>query len=170
MSLVKRDVVDELHKDARINYPRRRTIIKGLDDLWQADLADFQLYARENKGHKYILMVIDCFSKFLWTAPLKDKSGPTVKTALTKIFSGARLPKNLQTDQGKEFYNTHVSGLMKKHGINHYSTYTVKKASMAERVIRTIKGRLYREFSLSGKYKWLDILNDVTRKIQQSPS
>lgn len=57
----KLDVVEELHKPARRNYPRRRVIIKGLDDLWQADLADFTTYGRENKGFKYILMVIDCF-------------------------------------------------------------------------------------------------------------
>lgn len=163
MSKIKAAIVREMHKPARVNYARRRTIIKGFDDLWQADLAEFGLYARENKGYKFILVVIDCFSKYLWTAPLKDKTGNSVCNALEAIFKkDKRIPKNLQTDNGKEFYNSNVGGLLKKHAINHYSTYTIMKAAMAERVIRTLKDKLYRSFSLRGEYKWDDILDEVT--------
>ncbi|KAK9730804.1 Integrase core domain [Popillia japonica] len=105
MSRVKKDIVNELHKPARRNFRRRRVIIKGLDDLWQADLADFKLYSRENRRYKYILVVIDAFSKFLWTQPLKTKSAMEVKDAMDKILKEGRHPKNLQTDAGKEFYN-----------------------------------------------------------------
>ena len=164
-STPKQDLINELHKPARKNYPRRRVIIKGIDDLWQADLAEFQTYASENKGYKFILVVIDCFSKFVWTLPIKNKSGEEVTGAITKIFSrGDRIPANLQTDNGKEFFNNHFQRVMKEFNINHYSTYSTMKASIVERVIRTPKDKLYRMFSLRGKYKYYDKLNEITRK------
>lgn len=164
----KLQVVKELHKQARKNFKRRRTIIKGFDDLWQTDLAEFGPYARENKGYKYILLVIDCFSKYLWTRPLKNKTGPEVTAAMTNIFKEGRIPKNIQSDDGKEYYNQHFQKLMKKHGINHYSTYSTKKAAIVERVIRTLKSKLYKTFSLQGTYKWFDILKDKTLEYNNS--
>uniref|UniRef100_A0A1Y1MVM7 Integrase catalytic domain-containing protein n=1 Tax=Photinus pyralis TaxID=7054 RepID=A0A1Y1MVM7_PHOPY len=156
-------VVNELHKAARKNFPRRRTIIKGFDDLWQADLAEFIPYAKENKGYKYILVVIDCFSKYLWTRGLKTKTGEEVTKAVQAIFkSTRRRPKNLQTDAGKEFYNKSFAKLMMQERINHYSTYSTKKAALAERVIRSIKNPLYRQFSLRGKYVWIDAIESIT--------
>lgn len=151
-------LIKELHRPTRKNYPRRRTIIKGLDDLWQADLAQLDQYARHNKGFKFILVVIDCFSKFVWCRPLKSKSAEDVTTAFTDILSEARKPRNLQTDQGKEFYNSRFQKLMRTFKINHYNTFSITKASMAERVIRTLKEWLYKYFSLNGKFKWVDYL------------
>lgn len=155
-------VVEELHKPARKNFPRKRTIIKHRDDLWQADLAEFTQHSKENRGHKYILTVIDCYSKFLWTRPLKSKNASDVCKAMDSILNEGRIPANLQTDQGKEFYNQSFEKLMKTRSINHYSTYSVKKAAIVERVIRTFKNALYKRFSLRGKYKWIDLLSEVT--------
>lgn len=153
-------LVNELHKPISKNFRRRRTIIKGLDDLWQADLGQLDLYAKFNKNYKYILTVIDCFSKFLWMKPLKTKSGEEVATAFESILQN-RKPHNLQTDQGKEFFNTNFKELMVKYNINHYNTYSCKKASIAERVLRTIKERLFKYFSLSGSYRWIDVLPSI---------
>lgn len=157
----KQDVVNELHKPARRNFPRRRVIIKGFDDLWQADLAEFTTYSRDNRGYNYILVVIDCFSKFVWALAVKKKSSANVSEAMHKILRGSRKPSNLQTDAGTEFYNASFKALMKKHNINHYSTYSTKKASIVERVIRTLKEKIYRTFSVSGSYKWIDILPKI---------
>ena len=85
MSYVKKTIVMELHGPGRRRYPRSRTIIKGLDVLWQADLADLQAFARDNGGYKYILVVIDCFSKYLWLRAVKDKSGPNVSHAMRML-------------------------------------------------------------------------------------
>lgn len=165
MSKVKQDIVRELHKPARKNFKRRRIIIKGLDDLWQADLADFKLYARDNRGYKYILVIIDSFSKYLWTVALKSKTATEVRDAMEKLLkTSSRLPKNLQTDAGSEFFNKLFQALMKKYHINHYSTFSVIKASIAERVVRTLKEKLYKEFSLRGKFNWLSILDNVTNE------
>lgn len=64
MSQNKQALVEELHKPARKNYPRRHVDIRGLDETWQADLVDMSSYARENNKYKYLLTVIDIFSKF----------------------------------------------------------------------------------------------------------
>lgn len=151
----KQDIVNELHRGARRNFVRRHTVIKGLDDLWQADLVDLQKYSSINKGFKYVLIVIDVLSKYVWARPLKSKSKKFVSSAMCSILTeSTRKPKNLQTDLGKEFYNDSFKHLMETYNINHYSTCSVKKASIVERVIRTIKSRLYKLFSLCGKYEW----------------
>lgn len=165
MSKIKEIIVNELHKPARRTYPRRKYIIRGFDDTWQADLGEFGFYAKENKGYKYILFVIDTFSKFLWTAPLKNKSGDSVTLAMKKILeSDVRRPKKLQTDAGKEFYNKKFQNLLQDYNITLYSTYTIVKAAMAERVIKTIKEKLYKMFGLRGNNRWYDILDDVTNE------
>ncbi|KAJ8973292.1 hypothetical protein NQ317_019599 [Molorchus minor] len=79
----------------------------------KADLAEMGNYAKENRNNRYILVVIDCFSKFM--KPIKNKSGPKV------------------TRQGYVLKN------LNKYNVNHYSTYTVKKVAIVERVIRTLK-------------------------------
>lgn len=162
-------LVNELHKPARKNYPRRRTIIKGLDDLWQMDLAEMRPYASQNKNFKLILVVIDCFSKFMWTRPLKTKTGDELTRAFSDILAHTkRTPKNLQSDQGTEFYNSKFQSLMTKHNINHYSTFTTKKAAIAERAIRTLKNKLYNYFSLRGSYKWIDVLAAITDEYNET--
>ncbi len=72
-----------------------------------------------------------------------------------------RVPKNIQTDNGTEFYNKEFKTLMDKYNINHYSTYTHLKASIVERFNRTLKEKMWREFSMQGTYKWINILNKL---------
>lgn len=162
MTNIKEEIVNEIHKPARKHFKRRRVIVKGLNDLVQADLVEMIKYAKINKGYKYILVVINVFSKFVWCEPVKNKSGNEVVRAMDKILSqmNAR-PKNLQTDMGKEFYNKKFKELTDKWKINHYSSYTHLKASVVERVNRTLKNKMWRQFSLQGNYKWLDVLSDI---------
>lgn len=150
----------------------------GIDDLWQADLAEMIWHAKQNDNYKYILVVINCFSKYVWCEPLKNKTAEEVERAMNRVLSENQPPKNLQTDMGKEFYNAKFKKLMEKFKINHYSTYSVKKASIVERVIRTLKEKIWRNFSLRGEYKWIDALprlvdeynNTVHRTIKMKPS
>lgn len=165
ISAEKFQVVKELHTQARRNFSRRRVIVRGLNETWQSDLLQIDQHARENKGYKYILVVIDIFSKYLWTESLKDKSGNSVTSAFESILKRVdQTPKNLQTDNGKEYYNTCFNNLMKQYSINHYSTYSTKKAQIAERVIRSLKELLYKSFSLRGTYRWYDILSKITNE------
>ncbi|XP_077282729.1 uncharacterized protein LOC143908795 [Temnothorax americanus] len=137
-SAEKRRLVEELHAPARRNLSRRRVIVRGYDDLWQADVVEMRPYTRFHRGYHYILTVIDVLSKHAWAVPLKTKSGPEVTTAIAKIIrDGGRCPKNLQTDKGKEFYNTNVQKLLKKHNINHYSTYSTTEVFRIVKVQKT---------------------------------
>lgn len=156
-------VVKEIHKQARKNFPRRHVVMKDIDDLWQADLIDMQSISRENSNFKYILAVIDVFSKYAWVYPLKQKNMEQTFKAFQHLFSKNRIPKNLQTDLGTEFYNKKLKTLFNHYNINHYSTYSTKKASVVERFIRTFKGIMYRYFSLKGNYVWFS--HDILSKL-----
>lgn len=159
MSVEKQRLAEELHAPARRNFPRRRVIVRGYDDLWQADVVEMRPYARRNKGYNYILTIIDVLSKYAWAVPLKSKRGDEMTRAFSGVFRrSARCPRNLQTDAGKEFYNSDVRELMEKHRINHYSTYSVMKASVVERFNRTLKNEMWKMFTLNGAYKWVDEL------------
>lgn len=160
---IKKQVIDELHKPARVKFKRRHTIVKGLNDLFQADLVEMIPYASVNKGFRYILMVLDVFSKKLWARPVKRKTGEEVTKAMKEILVEA-VPKNLQTDQGKEFFNKSFKHLMDKYKINHYSTFSSMKASVVERCNRTIKNMMWKEFSLQGNFKWLNMLPEIVSR------
>lgn len=159
----KKQLVEELHKPARRNFKRRPVHLQGINDLWQADLVEMGDYSNVNNGFRYLLTVIDAFSKFAWALPVKTKSGIEVSNAMEKIL-GKQSPANLQTDHGKEFYNSHFQNLMKKYNINHYSTYSVMKASIVERFNRTLKGMMWKQFSLTGSFKWIDMIESLVDK------
>ena len=168
MSNEKLTVVTELHKPARKNYPRRRVHMRGIDETWQADLVEMLPYARENNGYKYLLTVIDIFSKYAWAVPVKSKSGPDVTAAMQSVLVQGRIPKNLHTDEGKEFYNAHFKNLMQRFDINHYSTHSNLKASICERFNRTLKNKMWPQFNLRGNYKWIDILPNLISKYNET--
>lgn len=154
--MAKQQIVNEIHKAARRNFLRRSVILKGIEDLWQADLMDMQNLRKYNKGYNYILIVIDCFSKYAWAEPLKLKNKFEVSRAFEHILLSSRQnPVNLQTDKGSEFYNNTFQTLMRTYNINHYSSFSTKKASIVERLIKTLKNKLYKYFSFNGNYKWL---------------
>lgn len=158
--MTKRQIVEEIHRYARKNFERRKYSMRGIADTLQADLIDMQQFKRNNRGYRYILIVIDVFSKRAYAEPLKDKTAKSTTEAMEKILRqvGQRI-RNLQTDDGKEFFNGAMKRLLAQYdNINHYSTYTSKKASIVERLIRTIKRKLYMQFNLNGSNKWHTIL------------
>ena len=161
MNDIKKALVNELHKPARRNYPRRKVDIRGIDETWQADLVIMNAYSDENNGYKNLLTVIDNFSKYAWAVPLKDKSGDAITAALKSIFIKGRVPKNLHVDKGTEFYNKKCKALLKKYNVNLYSTFSEIKASIIERFNRTLKSKMWKMFSLRGSYKWNDIIGNL---------
>lgn len=162
---IRRLIAEELHKPARRNFPRRSTVIKGINDLYQADLVEMRPYSRINKGLNYILTVINCFTKVAHAVPLRNKSAQDVVKAMEMVLRkiGDKM-KLLQTDDGKEYYNQRFSELMSKWNVKHYSTKSEKKASIIERFNRTLKSAMYKRFSQRGSYVWHDILTDLIRE------
>jgi len=100
-----------------------------------------------------------CWVSTHWTEPLIVKNGNEVTKAMAKIIrDDERCPKNLHIDRGKEFYNSDVQKLLKKCNINHYSTYSIMKASIFEWFNCTLKNDIWKQFTHNGSYKWIDIL------------
>jgi len=140
-----------LHKPARKHFLRNRTITGAIDKQWQADLADMQSLASSNSGYKYILTVIDIFSKFAWAIPIKSKSSKDMVPAFETLFkkSAPRKPERLQTDAGKEFLNKDVQALFKQKHIHHFFSASDNKAAVVERFNRTLKTRIWTYFTLT---------------------
>ena len=153
-------------------FPRRRVIAKCPFELMMADLIEYRMYKRQNKGYSYILLVIDAFSKVVYTAPMKHKDATSTFQAFESIFDNfTEYPINLCTDEGKEFFNSKVRALFLMYGINHYAipTKSLSKASVAERAIRTIKQRLQKYFGFKKNNRWVDVIDQVTLNYNNTP-
>ena len=150
-----------LHKPVRKTFRRRRTYSKGINDLFQADLADMSALSRQNDGNRYLLTCIDVFSKRAWAVPLLNKSGDNVKRAFEKIFEDA-MPNMIQTDKGTEFLNSTVQALFAAHNIKHYTSENEDiKAAVVERFNRTLKNKMWRYFTYSKSQKYIDVLDEL---------
>jgi len=153
-----------LHKPSRKRYNTRPYKVGGIDQQWQADLVEMIPYERVNNGYKYLLTVIDLFSRYAWAVPIKDKSGKEVKRAFENIFTrNARKPERLQTDEGKEFDNRHVQHMLNLENIRFFTVKSQFKAAVVERFNRTLKNKMWRHFTHTGSYKWLNILPGLMR-------
>ena len=111
-----------LHKPRPTRFPTTPTLVFDRDEQWQMDLVDMQKLSRWNKGHRYLLTVINVLSKYAWAVSIKSKSSKEIIRGLEGIYRQAspRRPLRVQTDQGKEFYNTGVQAWFKKHGWHHF--------------------------------------------------
>ena len=132
----------------------------------QMDLADFPRFSQFNDGNRYILVCIDAFSRMVWAESVTDKSAASVVRAANKIFTRMRnTPSHIQTDMGKEFYNVDFTRLMKKYKMTHYSTRNMdKKATIAERFIRTLKDKIYRFLTFSSGFRYSDVLQKIVQQ------
>lgn len=164
--MIKQQIIKEIHRNARQNFERRKYTMRGIANTLQADLADMQWLAEDNDGYRYFLIAIDIFSKKAYAEPLKDKKKESVVVAMEKIFRqvGKQI-QHLHTDKGTEFYNRLMTELLVKYNnINHYSTKTGKKASIVERLIRTIKRKLYMEMHFQSSWQWYKNLKKIIDK------
>ena len=85
---------------------------------------------------------LTCSSKYAWVIPLKNKTGPSLVEAFKIILASGRKPEKIITDQGTEFFNKHSNALLKDEDIELYNTCNETKASIVERLIRTLKTRM----------------------------
>ena len=151
-------LAEELHKPIKRKFEKRRVLVNGIDRIWAADLEDMQAFAKFNRGVKYLLAVIDVFSKYGWLIPLKDKTGKSVASALKTIFK-ERKPEKMWVDKGKEFYNKDVKDL-----IELYSTENEEKSSVVERWIRTMKEKMWKYFTANSTIIYINKLPDLVRE------
>ena len=159
--------IDEIYSKPPLrNYPTNKTIIKSIDDTWSSDLLDMNDYGtKNNKGYRYILVVIDNFSKFGWTIPLKKKYAQSITDAFSQIVkSSKRKPILLETDDGKEYVNKNFSEFLNNHNIKRHSRNTHVGAVFAERFNRAIRNLLKKPVFEKGRADWLSDLPSITNK------
>lgn len=149
-------------KRKRGNFERLKILVTAPRKILSIDLADFQRISEFNDGYRYVLVAIDTFSRFAWAYPLRTKRGVEVSQRLEEIIRQTNYPK-IHCDEGTEFYNSHVQGMLKKYNSSLYSTYGKGKAAHAERLIRTLKGRLFRLLHQRNTWQWIDFLPLVVR-------
>ena len=148
-----------LHKPIRKKFLRRKTVVAGIDTQWQADLADLSKLSKSNDKHRYLLCIIDDFSKYAWVVPIKDKTGKTLVIAFKSVLKSGRCPKSLQTDKGTEFKNKEFQNFLKTKKIHFFTTENPEtKASIVERFQRTLKTRMWKYFTHHRTLRYVDIL------------
>ena len=168
---MKRDLtklfLDEIYSTPpRKNYPTNKIVYNHIDEIWSIDLVDMIDYKiSNNKGFRYIFIVIDNFSKHLWAILLKNKFSQTITNEFSNILTKSkRKPLKLEGDRGTEFYNSIFQSFLKSESIYHYSRYTDKGPSIAERVIRTLRNLLKKPVFEKGKADWLSELSSVIKQ------
>ena len=170
--LRKHDLHSKFRRIVKKRFPRRQIIARFPNEIYMADLIEYPKYKVINKGYVYILLLIDCFTKEIFIAPMKKKDQTNSAMAFETILKTFdEFPKHLITDGGKEFFNSSVAKVFHNYGINHYKTPTKTKwkASMAERAIRTIKNRLQKYFTKTKKHIWIDVINQIIQNYNATP-
>lgn len=157
-----------LNKPIVQNYPTRSVIVHRRDEQWQADLLDCNYYKAENDGYRYILVVVDVFSKYAWFFKLKKKEPAEVVEAFKKIFQSGRKPWKLQTDDGNEFKGSFLT-LLEREGVEKFSSKSQFKASVVESLNRTLRNYLARLYTVTGKFNWTQHLEDLNHNYNHTP-
>ena len=93
-------------------FRRERIIPLCKDETWSADLIDKSSLGKYNNNYKFILTVIDIFTKYAWAIPLKNKSGLSITNGFKIVLGGSRKPEKLFVDRGSEFYNKTFKSLL----------------------------------------------------------
>lgn len=163
----------EIHAPIRKKFPKRKIITLGVDDLWAADLIIMKNYEKENEGYKYMLNVIDTFSKYVWSKPLKKKDGKNVSKAFEEIIKNAiqighKSPNLLHTDKGLEFKNKEFDEILNKYNIKLYHTENEEKSSIIERYNRTQNEKMKVQFEINKNFRWIDILPKIVKEYNNS--
>ena len=146
------------NKGVKRKFEWGHVIIAGIDDQFDADLASLSYYADDNDGYKYLLSVIDIFSRFGWAEPLKDKTAEEIVSAFDKVLSDGQIPRRLWTDAAKDFTSNRFQDYVKSKNIVHFVTHSEKQANYMERFIKTLKSKIYRYMVEKNTPRYIDVL------------
>ena len=159
--------INEIYsKPPKKYYPTNKTDVYHIDDTWSLDIVDLKDYgSKNNRGYRYVLVLIDNFSKFGRTVRLKNKNAQTIKDSFEIILiSPKRKPNLMEADRSKEFYNNFFRKFLNKNNIKIYSRNTSVGAVFAERFNRTIRDLLKRPVFEKGDGNSIDVLPTITKQ------
>ena len=143
------ELAEELHKPIIRKFKKRKVYSAFKDNIWGVDLADMQLISKFNKGFRFLLCVIDIFSKYDWVVPFKDKKGASIVNAFQSILKD---------------YNSHFKKWLKDNNIEMYSTHNEEKSVVAKGFIRKLKNKIYEYMTSISKNVYIDKIDDIVHK------
>ena len=148
------------------NYPTNKNVYNHIDQIWYIDLIDKVRYKKSNnKGLRYIFIMIDKLSKFLWCAQLKHKNSQTVTDEFSNFLTTSRQsPLKIESHRGSKCYTSIFQNFLKSKNIQHYLRFTDRVPSLAEKVIRTKRKSLKKPVFEEGNADWLNELPSVIKK------
>jgi hypothetical protein len=164
---LRKQITYTLHRPVQLKFETRPVIVYDIDEQWQLDLVDLSKLSRYNAGYKHLLVCIDVLSKYAWIEPLKSKSANAIKEALQKVFLH-RQPLMIQTDKGTEFLNVLVKNMLEEKKIKLFTTNSERKASVVERLNRTMKSIMFKYFTRKNTRKYIDVLPDLVKRYNNS--
>ena len=159
--------VDEIYsKLPKKEYAINKADVYQIDDICSSDILNLKDYGAENNGgHRYGLVIMDNFSKFGWTVPLRNKNAQTIKESFENILiSSKRKPNLFESDRGKDFCNKHFQDFLSKHNIKIYSRNTYLGAVFAERFNSALRDLLKRPVFQKWDGNWIDVLSTIMKQ------
>ena len=151
-------------KNSKRKYKRARIVVNSIGHIYQSDLFDVQKLSSSNNGYRYLLVVVDCFSRMIYVKPLKRKTAELTAIALNEVFdhlnkTGILSPRSMMgSDLGTELWNTEADKVYDKYNISHFALRAPKKASLAEISGRYLLDRIYKHLHATDKKRWIDDL------------
>ena len=146
-------------------FNKRKVHSPFIDNIWGANLADLQLISKFTKGFRFLLCVIDIYSKYACVICLKDKKGITITNAFQKILDESnRKPNKIWVDKGSEICNRSMKSFLQNNDIEMYSTHNEEKSVVAKRFIRTLKSNIFKYMTSISKNFYIDKLDDIVNK------
>jgi hypothetical protein len=125
---------------------------------------------RANGGYRYLLTCIDCFSRYAWVVPVKRKNAEDMEAAFRKLLqmTHPRKPERLQSDKGKEFFNSRVRNFLAGNNIHHFASDSDFKAAIVERFNRTLKNKIWHHFTANNTNRFLEVLPHIVNSYNHS--
>ena len=163
------EFIEQLAKKLRkpiIRKFKKKKVYSGYrDNIWGADLADMHLISNFNKGFRFLLCVINIFSKYAWVVPLKDRKGVSIVNAFQKILKESnQKPNKIWVDKGSEFYYNSFKKWLKDNDVEMYSINNEGKSVVAEIFIKTLKNKIYKYMTSVSKNVYIDKLDDMVNE------
>ena len=163
-SMPQNEQLAEEHYKPIIRKFKKRKVYSPFN-IWGPDLSDMQLISKFNKGFRFLLCVIDIFSKYAWVVPLKDEKRVNIVNAFQSILKKSnKKPNKIWLDKGSEFYSNSFRKWLQENDIAMYSTHSEGKSVVTERFIRTLKDRIYKHMASILKNVYIDKLDDIVNE------
>lgn len=168
---LKSQEVSQLHTRPKSKVHIRPSVATAPNQIYQMDLIDLATYKQKN--FVFVMTMIDIFSKKAYAIPLKDKEAETVLKEFRKLLRKEKIKMRvLMSDNGKEFVNEDFEKFLKDQNIKHLTTraHTPQQNGVVERFNGTLKGLIFKSFTVQNNYNWIDNLKKLVENYNNATS